>query len=74
MIVLDDDTADDSAQTTTAPATETAPADTAAAEEASDDGTPATPGETRLKRIVIGSDKATPADIVNQAGCGLRRR
>ena len=57
VIVLDDDGADIAAGT--------APEDIAA-DAASDDGTPAAPGETRLKRIVIGSDRATPADIVNK--------
>jgi len=66
MIVLDDDSADSGTQTTAEPATDAAPADAAATDDAGDDAAPATPGETRLKRIVIGSDKATPADIVNQ--------
>jgi hemoglobin/transferrin/lactoferrin receptor protein len=61
-IVLDDDSGSDSA---TDPASEPA-TDTAATDDASDDAIPVQPGETRLKRIVIGSDSATPADIVNK--------
>ena len=64
MIVLDDDSAAD----TSAPVADTAPAaDTAVTDDtAADDAAPATPGETRLKRIVVGSDTAAPADIVNK--------
>ncbi|UVC11468.1 TonB-dependent receptor [Rhizobium sp. TH2] len=53
VIVLDDDGA--------APETETQ--DTAAS---ADDSTPVEPGVTKLKRIVIGSDSAVAADIVNK--------
>lgn len=65
MIVLDDDSASD----TSTPLTETPtePATATATDVAGDDpGVPATPGETRLKRIVVGSDSAAPADIVNK--------
>lgn len=61
VIVLDDDGASDSAETATDASTESASDDAGA-----DDSAPATPGETRLKRIVIGTDQATPADIVNK--------
>jgi len=53
VISLDDDSA--------APATESQ--DTTAE---ADDSTPVEPGVTKLKRIVIGSDSATAADIVNK--------
>jgi hemoglobin/transferrin/lactoferrin receptor protein len=62
MIVLDDDSATD----TRAPATETATDAAATSDTVADDATPATQGETKLKRIVIGSDTAAPVDIVNK--------
>ena len=58
MIVLDDDAA-------ASDATETPP-DTSTDDASAEDSTPAAPGETRLKRIVIGSDQAKPGDIVNK--------
>ena len=63
-IVLDDDAGVDS----TAPsenATDTA-SEPASDTTAADDAVPTQPGETRLKRIIIGSDSATPSDIVNK--------
>jgi hemoglobin/transferrin/lactoferrin receptor protein len=64
LIVLDDDSGSD----TSAPATDAAAdTDTAAADDAAaDDTTPVKPGETKLKRIVIGADNAAPADIVDK--------
>lgn len=58
LIVLDDDAA---ASDATETATDDATDDTSA-----DDSTPTAPGETRLKRIVIGSDQVKPGDIVNK--------
>lgn len=58
LIVLDDDAA---ASDATETATDDGTDDTSA-----DDSTPTAPGETRLKRIVIGSDQVKPGDIVNK--------
>lgn len=58
LIVLDDDAA---ASDATETATDDRTDDTSA-----DDSTPTAPGETRLKRIVIGSDQVKPGDIVNK--------
>lgn len=71
MIVLDDDSASDTSvpddetavENTAAPAADATSADNTSADETS----PVAPGETRLKRIVVGSDSASPADIVNKA-------
>ncbi|MGV3551895.1 TonB-dependent receptor domain-containing protein [Rhizobium sp.] len=61
-IVLDDDAGSDS----TAPSENASDTEAAASDDSSDDAAPTQPGETRLKRIIIGSDSATPADIVNK--------
>jgi hemoglobin/transferrin/lactoferrin receptor protein len=68
MIVLDDDSATDvSPATTDAAADNAAATDSASTQDtAADDATPAAPGETKLKRIVVGSDTAAPADIVDK--------
>ncbi len=60
MIVLDDDAG---ASDSTAEPVDT-PSD--AASSAASDADAAAPGETRLKRIVVGSDAVAPADIVNR--------
>lgn len=63
MIVLDDGGASNAAV-----GAEEADTDTPSADHASADDAPAAaPGETRLKRIVVGSDAAAPADIANVA-------
>ena len=60
VIVLDD--GDSSAASDDAPVDTTTSSDT----KDEDDVAPSEPGVTKLKRLIIGSDAATSADIVNQ--------
>lgn len=66
-IVLDDDSgAESAAPPETSTENATAPTAEASTETSnSDDAMPLQDGETRLKRVIVGSDSASPADITN---------
>lgn len=66
IIVLDDDDAASTTETQDTTADMAPAAETQDTTADADDSTPVEPGVTKLKRIVIGSDSATAADIVNK--------